>query len=234
MMRIPAVDMLDHQVVQLVGGVPGTEVLRLPDPVAVALQWIEHGAPMLHVVDLDAALGRGNNDDHILDIINAADVPVQVGGGIRDRDRLDMLVDAGAARVVVGTKAIRDPTWLEDMAWEYPGILVLAMDTKGGMVQVKGWQEDSGASVDEIFDRTRDLPLNAVLNTNVDVEGQARGIDVAAATDFVRRCPHAVIASGGITTMADIDLLEQAGCEGAVIGVALYTGKLNSRMLWGD
>lgn len=223
MRMIPAVDVMDHQVVQLVGGVPGSQQIVMPDPLAVAGMWVGRGAPYLHLVDLDGAFGKENNIPVFKRIIEEYGVPAEVGGGIRDADTIDDLISAGADRVVVGTKAVKEPEWLEEMADRYPGRIVLSMDTKGGLIAIKGWQESAALSVDDMFRRIRDMPLAAVLNTNVDVEGQRKGIDEAQARDFISRCPAKVIASGGVTSRRDAEILSDAGAEGAVVGLAMYT-----------
>ncbi|MDR0198417.1 MAG: 1-(5-phosphoribosyl)-5-[(5-phosphoribosylamino)methylideneamino] imidazole-4-carboxamide isomerase [Methanomassiliicoccaceae archaeon] len=224
MIIIPAVDILGGNVVQLVGGVPGTERIMLSDPVNVACSWIEKGAKALHIIDLDGAFGKGNNIGTIKDIIERCGVPVEVGGGVRDEDTIKELLDAGADRVIVGTKAIKDPGWLAEMASKYPRRLLLAMDTRGDNVVIKGWREDSPVSADDMFRIIGNIPLAGVLNTNVDVEGQGKGIDKEQAKDFISRCPHPVISSGGVTTEADAKILCAAGAEGAVVGVSIYTG----------
>ncbi len=227
MLIIPAVDMLDHKVVQLVGGVPGSEKVIIPDPMEVARSWIDKGAKYLHLVDLDGAFGKENNIPIIKRIINEFDVPVEVGGGIRSEATVRELVDAGADRVIVGTKAIKEPEWLAEMARKYPERIALALDTKGGRITMKGWQEAAPISIDGMFDMIRDLPLAGILNTNVDVEGQGKGIDAAFAEDFIRRCPHKVIASGGVTSEDDAKILDSAGAIAAVVGVAIYTGLMS-------
>ena len=227
MRMIPAVDVMDHQVVQLVGGVPGSQQIVMPDPLAVAGMWVEKGAPDLHLVDLDGAFGKENNIPVFKRIIREYDVPAEVGGGIRDSETIDELISAGAGRVVVGTKAVKEPEWLEEMADRHPGHIVLSMDTKGGLIAIKGWQESAALSVDEMFERIRDMPLAAVLNTNVDVEGQRKGIDEAQARDFISRCPAKVIASGGVTSKRDAEILADAGAEGAVVGLAMYTNVIS-------
>lgn len=224
MIVIPAVDVLDHQVVQLVGGVPGSQQIVMPDPVEVANMWISKGAEYLHLVDLDGAFGKESNIPVFKKIIAECGVPAEVGGGIRSTGTVDDLVSAGADRVVVGTKAVKEPEWLEEIADRHPGRIVLSMDTKGGKIAIKGWQESARMTVDEMFDRIRDLPLAGVLNTNVDVEGQRKGIDETQARDFISRCPCKVIASGGVTSKRDADILADAGAEGAVVGLAMYTG----------
>ncbi len=226
MMVIPAIDMLDHKVVQLVGGVPGSQKVVIDDPLMVARSWLEKGAKYLHLVDLDAAFGKENNIPVIKRIIAESDVPVEVGGGIRDEATIKELIDAGVDRVIIGTKGIKEPDWLAEMANRYPGKIVLSLDTKGGKITVKGWQDVASISLDEMFDRIRDLPLAGVLNTNIDVEGQGKGIDREQASDFIRRCPHDVIASGGVTSLDDAKILDGCGAPAAVVGIAIYTGLL--------
>lgn len=228
----PAIDILDGQVVQLVGGVPGTEQVRLPDPMSAAQRWQDEGAEMLHVIDLDAALAKGNNVQTMRSIVKMSAVPVQVGGGIRSTAVAQYLLDCGAARVIVGTKAIKEPEWLKELAQTNPGKIVLALDVKAGAVQVKGWQESAPFTLKQMFEQIRSLPLAGVLYTNVDVEGQGKGIDAEAVRRFVAECPHQVIASGGVTDQKDLDLLSGMGVPEAVVGLALYTGKLNSNQLW--
>lgn len=220
---IPAVDVMDHQVVQLVGGVPGSQQIVMPDPLSVAEMWVSRGAGYLHLVDLDAAFGKEGNIPVFERIIRECGVPAEVGGGIRSTDTVDELVSAGADRVVVGTKAVKEPDWLAEIADRHPGRIVLSLDTKGGRIAVKGWQESAQRTVGEMFDIIRDLPLAGVLNTNVDVEGQRKGIDEAQARSFISGCPCPVIASGGVTSRRDAEILSDAGAEGAVVGLALYT-----------
>ena len=220
---IPAVDVMDHQVVQLVGGVPGSQQIVMPDPVSVAGMWLDKGAEYLHLVDLDAAFGKEDNIPVFKKIIEEYGVPAEVGGGIRSMETVEELVSAGFDRIVVGTKAVKEPEWLEDVADRFPGKIVLSMDTKGGRIAIKGWQESAQMTVEEMFDRIRNMPLAAVLNTNVDVEGQRNGIDEAQARDFISRCPCPVIASGGVTSHQDALILADAGAEGAVVGLAMYT-----------
>lgn len=222
-MVIPAVDVLDHQVVQLVGGVPGSQQIVMPNPADVAEMWVDKGARYLHLVDLDGAFGKENNIPVFKRIIRDVGVPAQVGGGIRSSETIDDLISAGADRVVVGTKAVKEPEWLAEMADRHPGRIVLGLDTKAGRIAIKGWQESAQMTVGEMFDIIRDLPLAGVLNTNVDVEGQKKGIDERQARDFIARCPCDVISSGGVTSRMDADILADAGAVGAVVGLALYT-----------
>ena len=224
MIIIPAVDIMDHKVVQLVGGVPGTEIFSLPDPLQVARGWKVKGTPALHVVDLDGAFGKEDNIDTICSMASDLDLPVQVGGGISTDEKVDRLISAGVARVIIGTRGIRDPDWLSSVAERHPGKVVLALDVKDGRITMKGWQEQAPCSLADMFSRIEDMPLAGILNTNVNVEGKGQGIDVEAATDFISRCPHPVISSGGVSSITDVEALEAAGAVAAVVGVAIYTG----------
>jgi phosphoribosylformimino-5-aminoimidazole carboxamide ribotide isomerase len=227
----PAVDMLDHRVVQLVGGSPGTEKVVLPDPLAVAQEWQDEGARRLHIIDLDAALNRGHNAQTVRRIIAQAKVPVQVGGGIRSTEVAEYYLDCGADRVIVGTKGLRDSVWLREMALRRPRRVVLAMDMRGRRIQTHGWQEDSSLELEEVFRSIAELPLAGVLYTNVDVEGQVKGIDREAVSDFLSKCPHLTIVSGGISDESDLDALRAMGVKEVVVGLALYTGKLNHNVI---
>lgn len=229
---IPAVDIMDHRVVQLVGGVPGTEQVTLPDPLTAAADWEAKGAKRLHIIDLDSALGRGHNAQAMRLIIERAKVPVQVGGGIRSTEVAEYFLDCGADRVIAGTKGLKDPAWLRAMALKYPKRMVLALDMKSGRIQTHGWKEDSPLDLKEVFASISELPLAGVLFTNVDVEGQGKGIDRRAVQDFVTRCPHLTIVSGGVTDQRDVEALERMGVEEAVVGLSLYTGKLNHNAIW--
>lgn len=232
MIVIPAVDILDGRVVQLVGGKPGTEQIVLPDPLEVASNWERLGAPMVHVVDLDGALGKGGNPTMIRRMLGTLKIPVQVGGGVRSTAMVEQYLEWGAARIVVGTKAIGDTNWLKDISSAHPDRIVLALDVAKGRIQVKGWQESAKLTLEHMFDLIRDMPLGAVLHTDVDVEGRAQGINPPEVRSFVERCPHKVIASGGIRSMDDIRALESLGAYGAVAGIALYTGRLNPGDVW--
>lgn len=229
---LPAVDILDGKVVQLVGGVPGTEKVTLPDPVEVARRWMDLGAPGLHLIDLNAALGKGNNLQYVEEILCTLDIPVQVGGGVRSTELVDHLLSLGANAVIVGTRAIMEPQWLEEIAWSHPGKIILAMDVREGKVQIKGWREPATKTVEKILREIENIPLGGVLHTDVDVEGREEGISVEKIMEFVRRCPHPVIISGGVSDMSDIRALNSLDIKAVVVGSALYTGRLNPEQLW--
>ena len=226
MIVIPAVDVLDHQVVQLVGGKPGSQQVIIPDIKETAMKWVKLGAPNLHLVDLDGAFGKGDNIDVFCDIIRTCGVPCEVGGGIRDEATIRRYVEAGADRVVVGTKAVTDLDWLKEMSEKFPNKLVVGMDMKDGKVVIKGWQEPCPYSLRKLFDAIDALPVVGVLFTDVNVEGQKMGVAQQTTRDFVSQCPKMVIASGGVTTYKDAEHLSKSGAVAAVVGMAIYDGTL--------
>lgn len=226
MIAVPAVDLKGGRCVQLVGGRPDAERVSLPSPVAVARRWWNLGFRHLHVVDLDAALGSGDNAGRIAEVLDATEADVQVGGGIRDDARADALLADGPSRIVVGTRAVDDRPWLEALAHRHPGRVVVAADVRDGRVLRKGWTEGSGLEVRDFVGSLADTPLAGVLCTDVGREGRMEGIDVGAMAAVIHASAHPVWISGGITTLDDLAALEDAGAHGAVLGMALYTGTL--------
>ena len=227
MIAVPAVDLREGLCVQLVGGRLDEEKVSLPMPSMVALQWWDAGFKQLHVVDLDAAMGRGNNDALVGEIIAASPAETQVGGGVRDDDRADVLFASGATRVVVGTRTVDDPAWLEGLATRHPGRIVVAADIRDGVVLRKGWTEASKLRVEAFLAGLTGLPLAGVLCTDVDREGRMQGIDLDEMKAVIAASPHPVQVSGGITSLDDLKALDDAGATSAVLGMALYTGRLD-------
>ena len=234
MIVIPAVDLRDGACVQLVGGEFTAERIRLPDPVAVALDWEAKGFTALHIVDLDAATGRGHNRRVIEKILDRSDLELQVGGGIRDRDAIEWLLEAGADRVVVGTRALEDEDWLAEMADEWPNRLVVAADVRDRKVVTRGWTRTTHLDIEEAMERLSPLPLAGVLVTAVHREGLMQGTDLTLMELVAESTALPVIASGGITTDADLRLLDDRGVSAAVLGMALYTGALDARAIAGE
>ncbi len=231
MIAIPAIDLRGGACVQLVGGDYQQERVRLEDPVAVAREWTDTGFTRLHVVDLDAATGRGSNTDIIRDLLRDARVPVQVGGGVRDEWRIEELLDAGAHAVIVGTRAIEDEDWRAEMAHRFPGRLIVAADVRERLVVTKGWADTTRRSVTDVVEELSTLPLAGVLVTAVHREGQLQGTDLPLMEDVAEASAWPVFASGGVTTMDDMQALAHRGLAGAVLGMALYTGVLDARHL---
>lgn len=224
-----AIDLRDGEAVQLVGGEPGTERVRLPDPAVVAERWLDAGFGNLHVVDLDAALGDGDNAAAIQRV--AASVRgrarLQVGGGVRDDDAIVRTLALGADRVVVGTRAVEDPVWLEAAAARHPDRLVVAADVRDGMVMSRGWTETTTLTAAELLAGLDALPLAGVLVTDVGREGREAGVDAELFRRLVAASRHPVLAAGGVGGPEDLVALQAAGAAGAVLGMAIYTGRLS-------
>ncbi len=231
MIAIPAVDLRDGRCVQLVGGDYGQEQIRLDDPLAVARDWIRTGFNRLHIVDLDAATGQGRNDDTIRELLRDCPVPVQVGGGVRDESRIERLLDEGAEWVVVGTRAVNDEDWREEMAARFPGRLIVAADVRERRVVTHGWAETSRLNVVDFVESLQALPLAGLLVTAVHLEGRMQGTDLPLMEDVAAVSAWPVFASGGVTSLEDMRALEHRGLGGAVLGMALYTGALDARRL---
>lgn len=229
MIVIPAVDIRAGACVQLVGGSYDEERVRLEDPVAVAREWARLGFGQLHVVDLDAATGRGSNASVIEEIVRDARVAVQVGGGVRSGERLEELLELGVARVVVGTRALEDRDWLADIAELYPGTLVVAADVKGRRVVTRGWDRDTGECVTDVIEELNRLPLAGVMVTAVHREGQMEGPDLFLVKVVVEASAHPVLASGGVGSERDLRELAERGVAATVAGMALYTGAIDPR-----
>lgn len=229
MIAIPAVDLREGACVQLIGGSYDHERIRLADPYAVARSWADNGFTRLHVVDLDAAMGRGSNERIVRDIMSLDELSVQVGGGVRGDEAIERLLADGAESVVLGTRAIEEPDWLAEMAEQFPGNLVVAADVRDRRVVTHGWQKLHHRDVLDVVEELNDLPLAAVLVTAVHREGQMGGTDLFLMEDVADRCSFPVYASGGIASMNDLRSLADRGIAGAVIGMALYTGVLDAR-----
>jgi phosphoribosylformimino-5-aminoimidazole carboxamide ribotide isomerase len=231
MIAIPAVDLRGGQCVQLVGGDYEQEQVRLDDPLSVARDWSRTGFTRMHIVDLDAATGRGQNHELIRDMLRDSMVPVQVGGGVRDESRIDRLLDDGAEWVVVGTRAVEDQDWREEMANRFPGRLIVAADVRERRVVTRGWAETSSLDVIDFVESLRPLPLAGILVTAVHLEGRMQGTDLPLMEDVAEASAWPVYASGGVTSLEDMRALEHRGLAGAVLGMALYTGVLDARRL---
>lgn len=224
---IPAIDVKGGKCVQLVGGRPGTEKVEIGDVLGVARRWQNEGAEMIHMIDLDSALGTGNNEKQIETIAASLSVPVQAGGGIRNEEKVQRLFDIGCERVILGTRAIQDRPFVLKMAEEYPDGIVVAIDSVADEVVIKGWQEGSGRSLLAVVKDLEALPIFGFLYTNVEVEGQLKGIDPIPIRALINATKKPLIVSGGVTTMGDLDLLQRIGAHSAVVGMAIYTGRID-------
>ena len=221
---IPAVDMQDGEVVQLVQGERGTEK-RYGDPVEAARRWVDAGARTLHLVDLDGAFeGERANAPAVEAIVDAVDVPIQLGGGIRTAADALSLLDRGVDRVILGTAAVENPDIVRTISDERPGSVVVSLDAKGDEVVVSGWTEGTGLDPVAAAERYEELGAGAILFTDVDVEGKLEGVR----TERIERLADAVeipiIASGGVATLDDVRACREAGAAAVVVGTALYEG----------
>jgi len=221
---VPAVDIEDGRVVQLVGGERGTET-AYGEPSEAAERWIEAGAERLHLVDLDGAFdGERANADAIQAIVDRVDVPVQMGGGIRRRADAAQLLDAGVDRVILGTAAIETPELVSDLAAEYPDGVMVSLDASAGEVVVEGWTEGTGLDPVEAAQTFAENGAAAILFTDVDTEGRMDGVRADRVAELVEAVDVPVIASGGVADLDDVRALAAAGAAGVVVGTALYEG----------
>jgi phosphoribosylformimino-5-aminoimidazole carboxamide ribotide isomerase len=221
---VPAVDVQDSEVVQLVAGERGTE-RRYGDPVEAAERWVSEGARTLHLVDLDGAFeGARANADAVERILDATDVDVQLGGGIRTVEDATALLDSGVDRVILGTAAVETPEIVGQISAEHPESVVVSLDAKDGEVVVEGWTEGTGLDPAEAAERYADLGAAAILFTNVDVEGQQSGVRTEPVRELADRVDIPVVASGGVADVEDVVALKEAGAAAVVVGTALYEG----------
>ncbi len=231
MIVFPAIDLKGGQVVRLAEGDMNRATIYADDPTAQALAFAEAGAEHLHVVDLDGAFaGRPENAAAVEDIVANFPGYVQLGGGIRNRETVERWFNLGVARLVIGTAALKDPQFVKDMAREFEGGIVVAVDARDGMVATEGWAETSDISVIDLARRFEDAGVAAILFTDVGRDGMLTGCNIDATVDLARAVRIPVIASGGVKGLDDIRILSlhaQDGIEGVITGRAIYDGRLD-------
>jgi phosphoribosylformimino-5-aminoimidazole carboxamide ribotide isomerase len=235
---LPAIDLLGGKCVRLRQGNYDDSTVFSDDPVEMAVRWKDEGAARLHLVDLDGAkAGRPMNQDVVTRIIQETGLPCQLGGGIRTEATIrQMLQEVGVDRLIVGTKALREPDWFIQMCHAFPQRLALGLDARNSMVATDGWLEVSGVSVLALAQKFVGAPLAAVIYTNIANDGMMQGIDQQTLSDFRMLADMGlpVIASGGVTTMDDIAALKSIAAEcpnliGAITGRAIYEGTIRVR-----
>jgi phosphoribosylformimino-5-aminoimidazole carboxamide ribotide isomerase len=232
MLLIPAIDLKDGKCVRLRQGRMEETTVFSDDPVAMAARWVEAGARRLHLVDLNGAFeGRPVNAHVIRRIADAfPELPIQVGGGIRDEATVDTYLNAGVRFVIIGTKAVKDPYFVSDLCLEYPGHVIVGLDARDGKVAVDGWSKLSRHDVidmAQIFERDG---VEAIVYTDISRDGMMQGVNIEATVELARAVSIPVIASGGISSLTDIRALcevRQEGIMGAIIGRALYEGDID-------
>ncbi len=231
MIIFPAIDLKAGQVVRLAEGDMDRATVYGDNPAAQALLFAEAGAQHLHVVDLDGSFaGRAENRSAVETILEAFPGHVQLGGGIRNAEAVAGWFNLGVARVVMGTAALKDPQFVRDMAREYPGGIVVAVDARDGMVATEGWAEVSDVAIIDMARRFEDAGVAAVLFTDIGRDGMLTGCNIEATVDLARRTDLPVIASGGVKGLDDIHVLSlhaHEGIEGVITGRALYDGRLD-------
>ena len=222
---LPAVDVADGQAVRLVQGAAGTET-GYGDPLEAALQWQRDGAPWIHLVDLDAAFGRGDNRELIARVVAAVDVAVELSGGIRDDDSLEAALKTGATRVNIGTAALENPDWVRSAIARHGDRIAVGLDVRGTTLAARGWTQDGGELFEVLERLDRDGCARYVV-TDVRRDGTLTGPNLDLLRDVCARTSAPVVASGGVSSLDDLRALASLaadGVEGAIVGKALYAG----------
>lgn len=222
---LPAVDVAAGQAVQLVQGVAGTEK-HFGDPLAAAQRWVDGGAEWLHLVDLDAAFGRGSNAEVLAEVIKTVDAKVELSGGIRDEESLTRALATGCARVNIGTAALESPEWCEQIIAEHGDRIAIGLDVKGDKLAARGWTSEGGDLL-ETLSRLDDAGCARFVVTDVASDGMLSGPNLELLGKVCAHTDAPVVASGGISSLADLEMLSglvPIGVEGAIIGTALYVG----------
>ena len=229
----PAIDLRGGKCVRLRQGDYGQETVYGDQPAAMAARWVAEGAECLHLVDLDGAReGRPCNRPAVAAIVQAVEVPCELGGGIRDEETVADLLGLGLERLVIGTQAVKRPDWFRRLSIQFPGRLVAGIDARDGRVATDGWLETSSMSATALAVQLAELPIAAIVYTDIERDGMSVGPNLKATEAFAREVQMPVIASGGISGIEDVKkicLLAEAGVIGMITGRALYEGKLSLR-----
>ena len=228
---LPAIDLVDGKCVRLIQGDYSKQIDYCDDPVEQAKQFLADGAKWLHIVDLDGAkAGRPVNASVAAKIAEEVPLQIELGGGIRDQQSIKEMLDAGLARLILGTSAIDNFDWFADMAWRFPHKLVLGLDARGSKIAVRGWLEDGGQSLLEFAQKAADLPVAAIIYTDIAKDGMLSGPNLERTAELIKAVNLPIIAAGGVTSVADIKNLKSIGASGAVIGRALYEGSISLKI----
>jgi phosphoribosylformimino-5-aminoimidazole carboxamide ribotide isomerase len=232
MLLIPAIDLKDGHCVRLKQGDMEQSTVFSEDPAEMARHWVEQGARRLHLVDLNGAVsGRPRNESAVKAILAAigGQVPVQLGGGIRDLDTIERYLDDGVSYIIIGTAAVKNPGFLHDACGAFPGQIIVGLDAKDGKVATDGWSKMTRHEVVDMARKFQDYGVEAVIYTDIGRDGMLSGINVDATVRLAQAVTIPVIASGGLANIGDIDALcavESEGIEGVICGRAIYTGEL--------
>ncbi len=232
MLLIPAIDLKDGKCVRLKQGRMNDDTVYSDDPLAVAARWVKAGARRLHIVDLDGATsGRPVNSNAIHTIAEQfPDLPIQVGGGIRDEDTIQEYLDAGVRYVILGTKAVTAPHFVSDVCVEFPGHIIVGLDVRDGKVAIEGWSKLSRHNAVDLAQHFEQDGVASIVFTDITRDGMMDGLNIEATVAFAQELSIPVIASGGITNLDDIRAIcavEEEGVSGAITGRAIYEGTLD-------
>lgn len=224
----PAIDMIDGQCVRLIQGDYNRKTTFSEDPLKVALRWQNEGGKFIHLVDLDGARKGGMpNFDVISKIAGTLDIPIEVGGGIRDMEAVERYLTHGVNRVIIGTSALKNPQFLKEAVHAYGHRIVVGIDAKDGMVAVSGWEEVSHTSALSLAKAVEQMGVSTIIYTDIATDGMLQGPNLAAMKEMSDYVSIDVVASGGVTAVDDLRRLSATGVEGAIIGKALYTGHID-------
>jgi phosphoribosylformimino-5-aminoimidazole carboxamide ribotide isomerase len=225
---LPAIDIRGGQCVRLRQGDYDQEMVFGNDPAEMAHRWVSQGAAYLHLVDLDGARnGQPVNGESVRRIVKAAGIPCQLGGGLRSEAHITEALSWGIERVVLGTRALKEPSWLEGVARQFPGRIVLGIDAKQGQVATDGWLNVSKCSALDLARQCAAWPLAALVYTDISRDGMLLGPNLDAVAEMAAAVPLPVIASGGVATLDDVSRLARLGLAGCIIGRALYEGRID-------
>jgi len=228
MQFIPAIDIMDSSVVRLTKGDPSTRKGYDISPLAAALDWQAQGAEYIHIIDLDAALGKTPNTAMIKEIASKLDVPVQVGGGIRSYEKAASLLDEGIDRIILGSMAIKNPEEALRLLESYgPDRIVIALDHRNGLIAIQGWQETTEERLDDMLAKYTESEFKWFLVTNIDTDGMFTGPDVETFNRIAAK--GSIIASGGVSQLSDLTRLAGIGVKAVVVGKALYEERFTMR-----
>lgn len=235
MLLIPAIDLKDGHCVRLKQGLMEESTVFSEDPAATARHWQAQGARRIHLVDLNGAFaGKPKNEAAVRSIIEAVgpDMPVQLGGGIRDLETIERYLDLGVTYIIIGTAAVKVPGFLHEACDAFPGHIMVGLDAKGGKVAVNGWSKLTGHEVGDLAKRFEDYGVEAIIYTDIGRDGMLSGVNIEATVELARPLHVPVVASGGITNLDDVRNLcavETEGITGAITGRAIYEGTLDFR-----